>query len=52
MPAVELEFRVIDTGNGQRPITCKHCGQVSPSLKEHAAHLLSAHREETLARCN
>ena len=37
-------------GSGRRPITCKHCGQVSPSLKEHAAHLLAAHREETLAR--
>jgi hypothetical protein len=37
-------------GNGRRPITCKHCGQVSPSLSEHAAHLLSLHREETLAR--
>jgi hypothetical protein len=36
--------------NGRRPITCKHCEHVSPGLKEHAAHLLEAHREETLAR--
>jgi hypothetical protein len=36
--------------NGRRPIVCKHCEHVSPGLKEHAAHLLEAHREETLAR--
>ena len=37
------------SANGHRPIICKRCEYVSPGLKEHSAHLLEAHREETLA---
>lgn len=48
-PAASPQEGTSMSANGRHPITCKHCGHISPGLKEHSKHLLDVHREETLA---